>query len=619
MSADESCLYNRLLLVLLVFQFAMDSPEFLGPYRLGELLGRGGMGSVFAAVHAKSGERVAVKLISPQVSDEPRFRRRFDAEIETLKRLRHENIVQLIGYGEEQGRLFYSMELVEGESLQTRVRREKRLEWLPTIDVAIQVCSALKHAHDIGVIHRDLKPANLILTENDQVKLVDFGIAKIFGFGEQTVAGSVLGTADYMAPEQASNAGISQRTDLYALGSVMYAMLAGRPPFKGKNITEVIEALQRDQPIPLDMVNPELPDAVVELVHDLLEKSPEDRPPTALAVMNRLKAMRAGLQRAQTVNEQGSKTQVRKGAGTAGTFGAGESQTPPSPNAGTVHEEGLSPKDATVIDPAVGDTQKREVSDAELDTDDGRESKTHFQTVDGGPSSSAIFGPATTKSHSGFVRGLSIGLLVAALLVGRVLIARSLQGASPDDLYGKIISIRNASQLSDARAEINRFLKLFPDDDRYQQVADMQTSLELDALVRRLRLQAKLELTPLAVHEKAFLDAINLRETDPLLAQEKLNQWLDVFTDSTTHTDDVRAHMGELVRFEIENLKRQVPVKTTDARVKDLLARIKAGEELPTAERRNLLQGLVDLYSDQDWAQHVVQEAERQLTELDDA
>ena len=160
---------------------AMNSPEFLGPYQLGELLGRGGMGSVYAGVHGKSGQRVAVKLISPHVSDEMRFRRRFDAEIETLKRLRHDNIVQLIGYGEEQGQLFYSMELVEGESLQKRVRREKRLEWLPTIDIAIQVCSALKHAHDIGVIHRDLKPANLILTESDQVKLVDFGIAKIFG------------------------------------------------------------------------------------------------------------------------------------------------------------------------------------------------------------------------------------------------------------------------------------------------------------------------------------------------------------------------------------------------------------------------------------------------------
>ena len=156
-------------------QVIMNSPTFLGPYRLGEILGRGGMGSVYQGVHEKSGEKVAVKLISPEVADEMRFRRRFDAEIETLKRLRHDGIVRLIGYGEEEGQLFYSMELVEGEPLQKRIRRLKRLDWKSTIDISIQICAALKHAHDIGVIHRDLKPANLLLTQDDTVKLVDFG------------------------------------------------------------------------------------------------------------------------------------------------------------------------------------------------------------------------------------------------------------------------------------------------------------------------------------------------------------------------------------------------------------------------------------------------------------
>ena len=180
----------------------MDSPEFLGPYRIGKVLGRGGMGTVFSAVHEKTKEPVAVKLIADHVADEMRFRRRFDAEIKTLKRLRHPGIVQLIGYGEEKGHLFYSMELVEGETLQKRIRREKRLGWMLTLDIAIQICAALKHAHDFGVIHRDLKPANLIMTHDDKVKLVDFGVAKIFGSGEHTAVGSVMGTADYMAPNR---------------------------------------------------------------------------------------------------------------------------------------------------------------------------------------------------------------------------------------------------------------------------------------------------------------------------------------------------------------------------------------------------------------------------------
>ncbi len=269
----------------------MTSFEFLGPYRIGKPLGKGGMGSVFAAVHEKSGEKVAVKLIAAHVADEPRFRRRFDDEVKTLQQLRHKNIVRLIGFGEEKGQLFYSMELVEGETLQARIRREKKISWLPALNIGIDICAALKHAHDFGVIHRDLKPANLLLGSDDGVKLVDFGIAKIFGDGEQTLAGSVLGTADYMAPEQATGSGVTVRTDLYAFGSVMYAMLAGRPPFRGKNVTEVIESLKRDRPVPLELIDPNLPEEIVDLVHQLLEKRPEDRPPTALSVMNRLKAM----------------------------------------------------------------------------------------------------------------------------------------------------------------------------------------------------------------------------------------------------------------------------------------------------------------------------------------
>jgi serine/threonine protein kinase len=148
--------------------------EFLGPYRIGKPLGRGGMGTVFAAVHVKTGEKVAVKLISAHVADEKRFRRRFDDEVKTLQQLKHKNIVRLIGFGEEEGQLFYSMELVEGETLQQWVRREKKVSWLPAINIAIEVCAALKHAHDFGVIHRDLKPANLMLAADNGVKLVDW-------------------------------------------------------------------------------------------------------------------------------------------------------------------------------------------------------------------------------------------------------------------------------------------------------------------------------------------------------------------------------------------------------------------------------------------------------------
>ncbi len=592
----------------------MQQPEFLGPYRLGEMLGRGGMGSVYEGTHVKSGQRVAVKLIAENVSDDMRFRRRFDDEIKTLKRLRHENIVQLIGFGEEAGRLFYSMELVEGDSLQQRVRTEKRLNWMTTIDIAIQVCSALKHAHDIGVIHRDLKPANLILTGNDHVKLVDFGIAKIFGSAGQTMVGSVLGTADYMAPEQVNSEGITSRTDLYALGSVMYAMLAGRPPFKGKSITEVIESLKREQPIPLEMVNPEVPDALVEMIHQLLEKDPQDRPPTALAVMNRLKSMRAGLQRGLTVDRQGGETQVRRGGD---GFTAAIEDHLAKPSAQTKHQPGLAPDDATVADPAAGATQQRAADDSEIDTQAGQSSRTHFQTVNAAPAESTVLGPAKPEANNRLARGLSTGLLIAALIIGSIMVVRSLQGPSAEELYGQIISTRDAAELSDAKPDIDRFLKLFPDDKHTQEVRDMRDSLELAAILRRLRLQQKLDVTPLEEQEKALLAAMDLRETDSGLAQEKLQQWLDVFIDSTIHADDQRRRLGELVEFELANLDSKGPVKSDDARVQELLARVKKSEHLPTTERRNLLNSLIELYTDQSWAQPAIEEATRRLEKMD--
>jgi serine/threonine protein kinase len=271
--------------------------EHLGPYRIGEPIGRGGMGSVFQAVHEKTGEEVAVKVIASSVSDDMRFRRRFEDEIRTLIKLKHPNIVSIIGSGEEHGQLFYSMELVKGESLQQRLRREKRLAWPFVLDMAIDICSALKHAHNFGVTHRDLKPANLLITTDGSPKLVDFGIAKIFGNTDQTAYGAILGTADFMAPEQAGEGPITSKTDLYALGNVLYACFAGRAPFGGRTMTRILEAMRTETPTPLDLVAPDVPSEIVQLVHDLLEKSPEDRPPTALATMNRMKAIRAGLMR----------------------------------------------------------------------------------------------------------------------------------------------------------------------------------------------------------------------------------------------------------------------------------------------------------------------------------
>ena len=200
----------------------------LGPYSIDRPIGKGGMGSVYQATDTQTGQQVAIKALSPHLALAEGFRERFEAEIESLKTLRHEGIVRLYGYGEQDGVLFYSMELVDGTSLEDELKAGRRFDWREVTDIAIQLSLALKHAHDHGIIHRDIKPANILLRRRRHVKLADFGIARLFGTTSSlTTAGGVLGTADYMSPEQADGRPVTARCDQYSLGGVMYALLGG--------------------------------------------------------------------------------------------------------------------------------------------------------------------------------------------------------------------------------------------------------------------------------------------------------------------------------------------------------------------------------------------------------
>ena len=606
----------------------MSSPpfEFLGPYRIGKPLGRGGMGTVFAAVHEKTKQPVAVKLISDNVADESKFRRRFDAEIKSLQCLSHSGIVRIYGFGEEEGHLFYSMELVRGESLQKVIKREKRLEWQTTIDIAIQVCGALKHAHDIGVIHRDLKPANLVVDENWQVKLVDFGIAKIFG-DSNTVAGSLLGTADYMAPEQATSEGITQRTDLYALGSVMYAMLAGRAPFTGKTVTQVINALQRDRPVPVDLIRPDVPPELVELIDELLEKSPEDRPPTALAVMNRLKAMKAGLERIQTVASEGSPTEeglgeeddssdvwetnragevdatgidVRAGTGVrAGTASPSEFQSFGSDDLIVV-----SPEEPTVMSVGnVGPTRLIEELAAE---DNEPVSNTHFQTVNDAKADSSVFANRQVWTEQSFLGWGKIVGMASILVLGGVLFLWAMQTPSPDELY--------IDALSGNSTAMQAFLQLYPDDPRHTEVEDLQMGIKLRGVLKRLSAQSK--FTDLSPSEESFVRSMQDRELNPTQAAGKIEQWLAVYNADVT--DPELREMVELAKREQQRLLERAPLNAIDKRAGSLLTRIRLALQSDDPEQvRKELNGIIVTFESIDWAKPAVDEAKRQLDKVE--
>ncbi|QDV41707.1 Serine/threonine-protein kinase PknB [Stieleria neptunia] len=656
----------------------MKPPEYLGPYRIGETLGTGGMGSVFKAKHAKSGQDVAVKLIASQMSDEMRFRRRFDTEVKTLKLLSHPNIVKLIGFGEEHGMLFYSMEYVEGETLQEMIRQQKKLPWMTALDISIQVCAALKHAHDFGVTHRDLKPANLVVQRDGTVKLLDFGISKIFG-ENQTAVGSIMGTADYMAPEQADGTGVTSRTDLFALGCVMYAMLCGKPPFRGKNITEVISALQHKDPVPLDLIDPDLPDDVVQIVGELLEKQPEKRPPTALAVMNRLKAMRAGLHRMQTLSDRtGDKPEPPSGAGTkhqsadepasdkpdAGRPTSNRSGPefdttgPEKPNGGkqtrvqsgktrpedtvpfwdigdgnqtsvanvdpsarTVHTDGHSGKRGTVLSTAVtaplGDDRSADDSTSDpdapsnLDTSVGLSGKTHFQTVSDGEVREGFFVTPKTKTEHPALRIVSIAALSLILLSGVVFLVVSTRGPTAEELLAKIETPDDSVQSFQIQDEMERFLKLFPDHPKADEIRQREKIYRVEAAVRRLKLKAKLRTSEGPLYETTFLEAMALRQSNPLAAREKLRQWIAVFGDADDDEGEP-ARLARLAEFEIARLtdvQSETDGTPGDPKLVELMQRIDNAEQLPAEQRRALLEGIVTLYEGQPWASQARQRA----------
>ncbi|HEV7283184.1 MAG TPA: protein kinase [Pirellulaceae bacterium] len=270
--------------------------ERFGPYEVVRLLGKGGMGSVFEAVHESTGERAAVKILNQQFSSDPHFRARFESEIEAMKQIVHPNIVRLHAFGEQDGKLFYVMEMVPGASLQDRIGQGKRFTAYETSKIGVGICNGLRMAHDRGIIHRDLKPANVMWDGGDVVKLTDFGIAKLFGSTQLTGEGGIIGTVEYMAPEQAAGKPASVRSDLFSLGCVLFAMLSRKTPFAARTIPEILHNVRYKEAPPVSDLVDDVPLALEKLIEKLLNKDPQGRVPTALAVGKRLQEIRDELE-----------------------------------------------------------------------------------------------------------------------------------------------------------------------------------------------------------------------------------------------------------------------------------------------------------------------------------
>lgn len=263
-------------------------PEKIGPYQIERKLGQGGMGTVYLGRHEETGQRVAVKVLPASMAREDGFVARFAREIEAMQRVTGENVVEMYDSGEWEGTYYYSMEFVEGETLTERLIREKRIGWREVIDIACQICKALKAAHNTGIVHRDIKPSNLLLSTNGICKLTDFGVAHVFAGDQLTATGGVIGTVEYMSPEQAQGKRVDKRSDIYALGAVMYVMLTGRPPFTGRSALDIAQKHKFGQFDSPRRVVPDIPHWLDEVVCKCLEKNPDNRYPDSYVLQLRL-------------------------------------------------------------------------------------------------------------------------------------------------------------------------------------------------------------------------------------------------------------------------------------------------------------------------------------------
>lgn len=265
--------------------------SFGGRYELQSRIAIGGMGEVWEATDHVIGRTVAIKILKDEYMGDPGFLERFRAEARHAALVNHEGIASVFDYGEENGSAYLVMELVPGEALSTILERDGSLSADKTLDIVAQTASALQAAHAAGLVHRDIKPGNLLITPDGRVKITDFGIARIADQVPLTATGQVMGTVQYLSPEQASGHPASPATDTYSLGIVAYECLAGKRPFTGESQVAIAMAQINEQPPPLP---PTVPIPVQNLVMAMIAKKPADRPSSSATVARAAQALRRG-------------------------------------------------------------------------------------------------------------------------------------------------------------------------------------------------------------------------------------------------------------------------------------------------------------------------------------
>jgi beta-lactam-binding protein with PASTA domain/predicted Ser/Thr protein kinase len=251
-----------------------------GRYKIVSRLGAGGMADVFLAEDEQLGRKVALKLLYQRFAEDPGFVERFRREAQAAAGLQHPNVVSVYDRGAYDGTYYIAMEYLPGRSLKQLIRQEAPLDPVRAIDITLQILKAARFAHRRGVIHRDLKPHNVIIDDQDNAKVTDFGIARA-GASDMTETGSIMGTAQYLSPEQAQGHAVSAGSDLYSIGVVLYELLTGRVPFDAESAVTIALKHVSEAPPPMSVINPSVPPELEQVVMWALNKNPVDRPANA--------------------------------------------------------------------------------------------------------------------------------------------------------------------------------------------------------------------------------------------------------------------------------------------------------------------------------------------------
>jgi serine/threonine protein kinase len=598
--------------------------EQLGPYIIDKQIGRGGMGFVYAAHHEDTDEVVAVKMLSFGFADDENFRNRFSLEIETLKQLHHDGIVEIFGFGEQDGTLFYSMELVDGPSLHDTLKSEGPVVWRDVVRMTIDICHALKHAHDRGVIHRDLKPSNLIVSPSGSVKLVDFGIARLFGSAQLTADHAVVGTADYMSPEQAEGQRPTVRSDLYSLGAVMYALLSGKPPFSSPSIVQVIHKLRHDPPPSLLDAKLDVPRELNHIVEQLLSKNPDDRVPTPLAVIHRLQAMLQALDSKLPSASQHPVVDITNtNAGATysddtptGEFTRGEVDEDNSPTLLQPTMQGQYQTGAAADELLLADIESQSAPVTIVDAGE----RSHFTRVD----------PTRAQEQSSQKSGVIASIFIAAgflvVVAGIFAFTNYMnRAATAEELLEHIQQARidPGSDWAQAHTEMEDFIQRFSDHDQYEEIKALHDELAAGRDLQKYIDKLSKDRENLSVVELQLLSALNTASDDPPAGVVQLESFIATYDSFTSDKDSVRCvdfAQIQLKHFQLEAIQADQQTTRLKAQYIDEIHRIvTAANELAQSDHEqalNMLRHAKSLFSQYEFLAHELQPIDDALEKL---